>query len=82
MEKNRSFRGPTKEEVAELFKDCHSNLDTPLMGRVRTPTCHDCKYFVVKKKSIDPFSCEVLGPLPNKYWHSDTEPCPYKVKKA
>ena len=71
----------TEEEVDKLFEGCHSNLDTPLFGRVFTPPCKDCKnlHWPSNYYYDDP-KCEVLGRYPKEYWGPDVV-CPYRVPK-
>lgn len=69
----------TEEEVDKLFEGCHSNLDTPLFGRVYTPTCKGCKNLIWPKNYwLDP-TCKVFGELPDEYWNDDKNICPHRI---
>ncbi len=67
-----------KNKIDALFADCHSNLETPLMGRIFTPTCYRCKNLIHPDNPFLDCTCKVFGQLPEKYWGDDKEPCPHK----
>lgn len=68
----------SKKEIQKMFEGCHSNLETPLMGTVITPICHQCKNLVWPDDPFRKCTCKVFGELPAKYWSDDKELCPHK----
>lgn len=69
----------SKKEIEKLFENCHSNLETPLIGRVVTPTCYHCKNMIWPDDPFKDRTCKVFGTLPYKYAHDDKEACPHKI---
>lgn len=68
------MNGLNEKEINDLFKDCHSNLETPLMGGIITPQCKSCKH--VDKKSLREVKkiCKIIGQIPDNITFN-TEKC-------
>ncbi|MEG1446750.1 MAG: hypothetical protein RSB47_05545 [Ruthenibacterium sp.] len=72
----------TQEEFEKLFEGCHSNLDTPLMGTIYTPTCYHCKNFICPDDPFREETCLFFGDIPKKYRlgvDGVDEMCPHKA---
>lgn len=67
-----------QDSIKALFEGCHSNQETPLSGRIITPTCYKCKNLVWPEDPFLDCTCKVYGKLPEKYWGDDKENCPHK----
>lgn len=76
-----TVNGILMDEVNKMFNDCHSNLETPLMGRVYTPICYHCKNLVFPDNPFENCTCKVFGNPPDKYRHDDKEMCPHKIEE-
>ena len=73
------YDGFTEEQIEEMYKNCHSNLDAPMAARFFTPTCHGCRNLTLPVDLFRDYTCKVFGELPEKYWDDDRYECPCKV---
>ena len=77
---NKTNTEYTKEEIEELFADCHSNLEAPIIGEIYTPICKNCKNLIRINDGWSLPVCQELGRFPSEYWEPDAV-CPYRVEK-
>lgn len=68
-------------EIEKLFEDCHSSVETPLMGRIFDPPCRTCSNLICPKDLFEPNTCKAFGKLPKEIYLSDGAQCAHYMPK-